>query len=190
LSHASDHAPHRGQTAKTIEGATVIFTARADGAFDLAGRRLRCALGAAGVTPAAEKREGDGKSPLGVWPIPRVLFRPDRCARPVTALPVLALRAQDGWCDAPGDPNYNRLVELPYAASAERLWRDDELYDVVAVLGHNDAPAVPGLGSAIFLHLARADYAPTQGCVAIARADMLDLLAVAGADAAVAIVEA
>ena len=83
----------------------------------------------------------------------------------------------DGWCDTPGDPAYNQPIKHPYAASAERLWRDDHLYDLVVILGYNDEPAVAGAGSAIFLHLAQADYAPTQGCVALADKDLQALLA-------------
>jgi L,D-peptidoglycan transpeptidase YkuD (ErfK/YbiS/YcfS/YnhG family) len=105
-----------------------------------------------------------------------VLYRPDRMACPQTGLPVEALKRDDGWCDAPGDPNYNRAVKLPYPASAESLWRDDRLYDVVALLGFNDAPVVDGAGSAIFLHVAREDYGPTEGCVALALPDLLRVL--------------
>ncbi len=155
------------------------FTATADGFLDLGGRRVRCALGKAGVKPAAEKREGDLASPIGVWPIRRVLYRPDRGGAPTTALPTEALASDDGWCDAPNDPAYNRPVKLPYPASAEHMWRDDGLYDIVLVLGHNDDPPVAGMGSAIFLHLAREGYLPTEGCVAVARPDMEALLALA-----------
>src|SRR6185312_8513924 len=84
---------------------------------------------------------------------------------------------QDGWCDDPADTVYNRPVHLPYRARAERLWREDGIYDLIVPLGYNDAPAVPGLGSAIFLHVARPDFGPTEGCVALARADLLALLA-------------
>jgi L,D-peptidoglycan transpeptidase YkuD (ErfK/YbiS/YcfS/YnhG family) len=144
------------------------------------GHRVRCALGKGGLKPAADKREGDGASPIGVWPLRRVLWRPDKGPPPKTALPVQAIGPGDGWCDAPLDPAYNRPVALPYPASAERLWRGDDLYDLVVVLGHNDDPVVPGAGSAIFLHLARPDYSPTEGCVAVARADLEALLAEAG----------
>lgn len=155
------------------------FTAWSDGRFDLAGRIVRCALGPAGVVEAGAKREGDGATPLGVWPLLRVLYRADRTPAPVTALPVAAIAPEDGWCDDPADPNYNRPVKLPYPASCETLWREDELYDVAVILAHNDDPPVPGLGSAIFLHCAKPDYPPTQGCVALAKGDLLELLTLA-----------
>ena len=156
------------------------FTARSDGLFEFAGRVVRCALGPAGVIEAQAKREGDGATPLGVWPMLRVLYRPDRGEAPDTALPVAPLAPEDGWCDDPADPNYNRPVTLPYPASCETMWREDELYDVVVVLAHNDDPPIPGLGSAIFLHCAKPGYPPTQGCVALARADLLAVLELAG----------
>ena len=161
---------------KNISGAALIYVATADGWLNVGAGRVRCALGPAGVVPAADKREGDGASPAGVWPIRRVLYRPDRGPAPQTALAFAAILPDDGWCDAPADAAYNRPVKLPYAASAERMWRDDHLYDLVVVLGHNDDPPTPGLGSAIFLHLAKPDYAPTHGCVAVARADLEALL--------------
>lgn len=165
------------------------FRAHADGRFELNGRTLRCAIGKAGAIAAADKREGDGKSPLGVWPIREVWYRPDVYTQgPATALPVRATRPEDGWCDAPGDPNYNRPVVLPYPASAERMWRDDAVYDLVVILGHNDAPPVPGMGSAIFMHLAREGYPGTEGCVALARADLEAVLAAARPGDAVEIV--
>ncbi|MFI4935729.1 MAG: L,D-transpeptidase [Caulobacterales bacterium] len=157
----------------------MTFTAYADGRFSLAGRWTRCALGPSGVVAAAAKREGDGKTPLGAWPMRRVLFRPDRRGPPLTGLPVAALAPDDGWCDAPDDPAYNRPVKLPYTASAERLWRDDGVYDLIVILGHNDDPVVAGVGSAIFLHLARPDFSATQGCVALAAGDLEALLAAA-----------
>ena len=112
-----------------------------------------------------------------MWPIRGVLLRPDRVARPERlALPWRWLRPDDGWSDDPADPAYNRPVRHPHAFPAERLWRDDGLYDVIVILGHNDAPPVPGLGSAIFLHCWR-DAAPTEGCVAVARDALLAVLA-------------
>jgi L,D-peptidoglycan transpeptidase YkuD (ErfK/YbiS/YcfS/YnhG family) len=154
----------------------MTFIAYPDGRFDLDGRWTRCAVGPAGVIAAEAKREGDGASPAGSWTMRKVFYRPDRRPAPRTGLPVEPLQPSDGWCDAPADPAYNRRVVLPYPASAEHLWRDDAVYDLIVTLGHNDDPVVPSAGSAIFLHLARPDYAPTQGCVALAAADLQELL--------------
>jgi len=165
----------------------MIFSAFSDGRFDLAGDEVRCALGKGGVVEAQDKREGDGASPLGVWPIRRVLFRPDRGAAPATDLPTAPISPNDGWCDAPSDAAYNQPVDHPYPASAERLWREDEVYDYVVVLGYNDDSVVRGVGSAIFLHVARPDYTPTEGCIALARRDVERLIAHAKPGDAVAI---
>lgn len=167
-----------------------VYTAHADGRFDMGGRRVRCALGKGGVIDADDKREGDGCTPLGLWPMRRVLYRPDKGPKPVTRLPVAAIARDDGWCDAPADPNYNKPVKLPYPASAEKMWRSDELYDLVLVLGYNDAPVRKGRGSAIFLHCARPTYSPTAGCVALARKDVLALLAKVGPGDAIAVTDA
>ena len=96
--------------------------------------------------------------------------------RPRTGLRLRPLQPDDGWCDAPGDRNYNRPVRHPYPASAEKMWRTDDLYDVVVVLDHNQRPRVQGRGSAVFLHMARDGYEPTAGCVALGRTDLLKLL--------------
>ncbi len=155
------------------------FHAFATGRFIGPQFEARCALGWGSVVPAALKREGDGASPLGVWPLRRVMFRPDREPPPDTALPCTPLRPEDGWCDAPGDPAYNRQVPYPYTASAEALWRDDHAYDLLVILAHNDDPVIPGHGSAIFWHLAQPDWRPTKGCVATNRETMLRALALA-----------
>jgi L,D-peptidoglycan transpeptidase YkuD (ErfK/YbiS/YcfS/YnhG family) len=152
-----------------------LSRARSQGKLCLGALRFPCALGRSGCRP--KQREGDGITPLGLWPIREVLYRADRLARPRTALPVRAIRLCDGWCDAAGDRNYNRPVTLPYPASHESLWREDGLYDVIVVLGYNDRPRSLGRGSAIFMHLARPGYTPTAGCIALSRADMLKLLA-------------
>lgn len=142
--------------------------------LQFAGLRFPCALGRAGCR--ARKREGDGATPIGQWRVSAVLYRADRMRRPRTPLPVRAIRRHDGWCDASADRNYNRPVRLPYAASAERLWREDALYDVVVVLHYNERPRVRGRGSAIFMHVARPAYTPTEGCIALAREHLLRLL--------------
>ena len=153
----------------------LIVTSGADGAWlDWGEGKRRAAIGPAGI--AIKSGEGDGITPRGIYPIRQILYRADRITKPETLLPLRAIEKDDGWCDAPADPNYNRLVKLPYPASAEHMWRDDHLYDLVAVLGYNDDPVVPGKGSAIFLHLAKPDYAPTHGCVALNSEDALAAL--------------
>jgi L,D-peptidoglycan transpeptidase YkuD (ErfK/YbiS/YcfS/YnhG family) len=134
----------------------------------------RCALGRGGIR--ADKREGDGATPAGSLPLRRLIYRADRLERPETVLAAAPMAPADGWCDDPADSEYNRQVRLPYPGRAEALWREDGIYDLVVVLGWNDDPVVPGRGSAIFLHVARPDYAPTQGCVALALGDLMGLL--------------
>lgn len=138
--------------------------------------KFPCAIGRGGVITAKEKREGDGATPLGKWRMKRVLYRADRLERPDTDLPVAPLRSADGWCDAAGHALYNRPVTLPFDQSHEILWRDDHAYDVIVELSHNDDPVVPGLGSAIFFHLAHDDDRPTEGCIAVSQEDMLEIL--------------
>lgn len=147
---------------------------RTRGELTCLGRRYPCALGRSGLGP--DKREGDGATPLGEWPLRRLYFRPDRLVSPACGLPAIALTPADAWCDAPAHSLYNRHVSLPFDASHERLWRADHLYDLILVPGFNDDPAVPGKGSAIFVHLARGDYEPTEGCVALSRQDLSSLL--------------
>jgi L,D-peptidoglycan transpeptidase YkuD (ErfK/YbiS/YcfS/YnhG family) len=142
------------------------------------GRRHRCALGRTGI--ARDKREGDGATPAGLFPLRRVLYRPDRMSPPRTALAAVPLRPADGWCDDPADAAYNRPVTLPYAGGHERLWRDDRLYDLILVIGHNDDPVLAGAGSAVFVHVAAAGWEPTAGCVALALPDLLTVLAGCG----------
>ena len=143
------------------------------------GQKLRCAIGHGGIR--REKREGDGATPEGSWHMRRLLYRPDRFpAPPRTALPAEALHDDDGWCDDDADPLYNQKVKLPFRARAEQLWREDGLYDLIIPFGYNDEPVKPGLGSAIFLHVAAPGYLPTEGCVALSLTDLLKVLG--GAD--------
>ncbi len=152
------------------------FNAQSSGILRWPGGQARCALGRSGVIPAAAKREGDGATPLGLWPLRQVFWRAGRLERPETALPVAPLIPEAGWCDEPLSPLYNCPVLLPFDASHEKLWRENHVYDLIVVLGYNDRPILPGKGSAIFLHLAREDFSPTEGCVACALPDLLALL--------------
>lgn len=136
--------------------------------------RWSCALGRSGIR--ALKREGDGASPRGSFAVLVAYYRADKFSRLRTGVQLSRIFRYAGWCDAPSDRNYNRPVGLPYCASAERMWRDDDLYNVVLVLDYNIRPRVRGAGSAIFLHIARDSYTPTEGCVAISKRDMRILL--------------
>ena len=147
------------------------------GMLHFQGRSFPCALGRSGI--ASDKHEGDGVTPTGTFALRALRYRPDRVPAPQSGLPTQALKPVDGWCDAPDDPAYNQPVSLPYPASHETLWREDHLYDIVIMLGYNDDPIVPGKGSAIFFHLAKQKdgvLQPTEGCVALALADMLEVL--------------
>ena len=112
-----------------------------------------------------------------VLPLRRVFYRADRGKAPVCAVPVEPIAPNDGWCDDPVHRDYNRYVRLPHGGHCEELWRTDGVYDIVGVLGWNDAPVERRRGSAIFLHVVRGDYAPTEGCVALALADLRVVLA-------------
>lgn len=158
---------------------------RAQGRVSAGGATWPCALGPAGVVP--DKREGDGATPRGAFLLRRLWRRADRVSRPPTGLPVRVTRREDGWCDAPGHRRYNTLVELPFSASHETMWRDDGLYDLVAEIGWNDRAPRPGKGSAIFLHAARPGFTPTAGCVALAPPALRRLLALIGRDTKIVI---
>ncbi len=139
-------------------------------------KTIPCTIGRSGACSADTKTEGDGCTPLGSWSIRGALFRPGRSTPPKgITLPWRWISEQDGWSDDPLDPNYNRPVSLPHPFSAETLIRDDPLYDIIVVLGHNDAPPEPGNGSAIFFHIWN-EGKPTEGCVAIARREMDGIL--------------
>lgn len=147
----------------------------------------RCTIGRTGIVSASAKQEGDGATPAGSWSLRALLYRPDREPTPETNLAVTALSPTDGWCDDPAHPAYNTAVTLPFAASHEALWREDHAYDLVMVLGYNDAPAQPGKGSAIFMHLLHEDGRATAGCVAVSRAVMTRIVWNATPDSALTI---
>jgi L,D-peptidoglycan transpeptidase YkuD (ErfK/YbiS/YcfS/YnhG family) len=166
--------------------AHALNTTSAEGWISAGAVRVRCAFGRSGR--AALKREGDGATPRGRYRLLGLRFRSDRLARPRTLLPVAPLRADDLWCDDPASWRYNRPARPPLTASHERLWRVDGLYDVLIILDHNQRPRVRGAGSAIFVHCARPGHLPTEGCVALAPADMRRLLPRLGRHVAIKIV--
>lgn len=135
------------------------------------GRRFACAVGRGGIVPARAKREGDGATPAGVHRLVGMLYNPARLTAPADwALPV---SHADRWSDDPRDPDYNLMVRLPHGFGHERLVRPDPLYDLIVLSDWNWPEAVPGRGSAIFIHTWRRPRYPTAGCVAFARADLL-----------------
>lgn len=166
--------PQVTRTAKTLRVQTISPRATR-GVLKLGELAFPCSLGRSGARHI--KREGDGASPKGSWQLRRLFYRADRILPPGTALKPSALRPGDGWCDASGDRNYNRLVRLPYAASHEVLTRDDNLYDIVVELSHNARPRIQGSGSAVFFHLRPPDGGPTAGCIAVSLRDMRIILA-------------
>jgi len=141
-------------------------------------KRWRCVIGAGGARE--DKVEGDGATPVGEYPLRRIYFRNDRLVLPKVRLPARAINQHDGWCDDPRSPAYNRLVRIPNEWGHEKMWREDGLYDLVVVVGYNDDPPEGEWGSAIFLHIARDDMSPTRGCIAFARADLLELVPLLG----------
>lgn len=152
-----------------------------EGILHFHGQHYPCALGRTGIVEPQDKVEADGATPSGQWPLRELLFRDDRQSTPKTALPTRALQQNDGWCDASQDHAYNQHISHPYNASAEQLWRDDHLYDLIVPLGYNDNPIIPGKGSAIFFHILKRDpetnhIKPTEGCVALDLNNMLAVL--------------
>ena len=139
------------------------------------GRRIPCAHGRGGIQ--AIKQEGDLASPAGAWRLLWLYWRADRMARPGTELPATPLGPQQGWSEAPEDPDYNRPIRHPHGFPADRMRRGDALYDICAVTDQNMNPTVPGGGSAIFVHLWRKPRHPTAGCIAFRRRDLEWILA-------------
>jgi L,D-peptidoglycan transpeptidase YkuD (ErfK/YbiS/YcfS/YnhG family) len=139
------------------------------------GRPIPVALGRGGLK--ANKREGDGGTPIGAFRPLRLWWRKDRHTRPATSLPVRAIRSNDGWCEDPASRSYNQPVRLAPESNADRLTRTDHLYDFIIEIDHNARPRVKGRGSAVFLHLARPGFAPTAGCIAMTKMSMVHLLA-------------
>jgi L,D-peptidoglycan transpeptidase YkuD (ErfK/YbiS/YcfS/YnhG family) len=132
------------------------------------------ALGRGGIL--ANKREGDGGTPRGVFRSLRLWWRADRGSRPPTQLPVRRIAADDAWCEDPADRRYNRPIKMAAGQPGDRLRRDDHLYDLIIEIDHNARPRIAGRGSAVFIHLARPGLTPTAGCVAMPQARLRRLL--------------
>jgi L,D-peptidoglycan transpeptidase YkuD (ErfK/YbiS/YcfS/YnhG family) len=138
------------------------------------GLTVPVALGRGGIK--ADKREGDGGTPRGIFRPRQLWWRADRHPRPKTFLPVRAIRREDAWCEDPSSRHYNQPVRLQGDQAGDRLARADHLYDFIIEIDHNISPRIAGRGSAVFLHLARPDFSPTAGCVSMTQSAMLRLL--------------
>ena len=149
------------------------------------GLTIPVALGRAGIL--ANKREGDGGTPRGIFRPRLVWWRADRHPRPRTFLGLRAITAADAWCEDPNDRHYNQPVRVKRDHSGDRLKRADHLYDFIVEIDHNTRPRVAGRGSAVFLHLARDNFGPTAGCVSMTRSAMLRLLQRLGPDTRIVI---
>ncbi|UPH72070.1 L,D-transpeptidase family protein [Abyssibius alkaniclasticus] len=137
-------------------------------------RHMPCALGRGGI--GIKRREGDGITPIGRFELRALWYRADRVA-PRCILPQHKIAPHHGWSDDENDPAYNRQITLPHRYHHEKLWRDSPVYDLVGVMDYNLNPVVAGAGSAVFLHVWRGADMPTEGCVALARDDLLHVLA-------------
>ncbi len=169
-------AYHAGRRGRPLSSVTVRAAAgqRTRGWLTAGGQTIPVALGSRGIR--ANKREGDGGTPKGTFHPVRLWWRADRHRRPATFLPVRAIGPGDAWCEDSADRHYNQPVQLNSKQGGDRLWRDDHLYDFIIEIDHNTKPRSASRGSAVFLHLARKDFSPTAGCVAMTKGAMLRLL--------------
>jgi len=132
--------------------------------------KLKCSIGKNGISN--KKKEGDGKTPQGNFKFKYILYRKDRILNLKTVLKKKVIKKNMGWCDDPKTKYYNRLVELPFKYSTEKLWLKENIYDIILIINYNINPVIKKKGSAIFLHIAKNKYPYTKGCIAINKKDM------------------
>ena len=138
------------------------------------GNKYKCSIGNGGFS--RKKKEGDGCTPVGVFKITDIFYRGDKIKKLSTHYDLKKILPSDGWCDDPNHKLYNTKIEFPFSHSAEQLFRQDDLYDIVCVTNHNQNPIIPGAGSAIFIHIASPEYSATEGCVALTQKDLVEIL--------------
>ena len=136
--------------------------------------KIKCAIGKNGISK--NKQEGDLKTPSGIFKLKKIFYRKDRINFFKSSLKKYYIKKNIGWCDDPNSKYYNRLIKFPFKGSAEKLYRKDNIYDLIIVLNYNFDPIIKNKGSAIFLHICKKNYTPTKGCVAINKKDMINLL--------------
>ena len=137
-------------------------------------KQFKCSIGKSGFSK--NKKEGDGCTPVGTFYIENVYYRADKIKSLETNINKVKIKKIDGWCDDPSQKEYNQLIHFPYDFSAEELYREDSVYNIVCVLNYNTNPVKPGIGSAIFIHVAKEGYKPTEGCIALKQEDLIFLL--------------
>ena len=136
--------------------------------------KIKCAIGKNGITK--NKQEGDLKTPKGIFKLKKIFYRKDRIKFIKTHLKKKYIKKNIGWCDDPSSKYYNREIKFPFKDSAEKLWRKDNIYDLIIIIDYNLNPTIKNKGSGIFLHICKKNYAPTKGCVAINKKSMMNLL--------------
>jgi L,D-peptidoglycan transpeptidase YkuD (ErfK/YbiS/YcfS/YnhG family) len=155
--------------------------------LEFAGKTYDCAVGKNGFS--VDKKEGDLCTPIGKFSLREVYYRADKMPFLHIGLPVKIITQHEVWCDSAAHSQYNQLVELPFEASHEKLWREDDLYDIFVVIGYNDSPVISGKGSAIFMHIAKPNYEDTEGCIALKKGDLLEILAGLTASSTIEVLE-
>ena len=135
--------------------------------------KVKCALGKRGI--GNKKKEGDLITPKGSFKINGILYRPDKVKNLITKLRKKTINKKMGWCDDPKSKKYNQIIKLPFKFNFEKLYRNDDIYDIIFVLSFNTNPIIKNKGSAIFIHIAKRNYSPTKGCVAIKKDDIKKL---------------
>jgi L,D-peptidoglycan transpeptidase YkuD (ErfK/YbiS/YcfS/YnhG family) len=138
--------------------------------------KFRCALGKGGIKKKV--KEGDNITPKGIFKIIKIYYRPDKINKIISSIKKIKIKKNMGWCDDPSSSYYNKQVKLPSKYNHERLYRKDNLYDLILVLNYNTSPIKKNKGSAIFLHIAKKKYQPTKGCVALKKQDLMQLTSI------------
>ena len=149
------------------------------------GRQIQCAIGLNGLTEG--KKEGDLSTPIGIFHFDKIFYRADRLGNKKFILDSSKISKNDGWCDDQKSDLYNQHIQFPFQESAEHLYRDDDIYDIVCVLNYNTSPIIPGRGSAIFLHIAKPGFLGTEGCVAIEKKELIKIAPNLTADSTIVI---
>ena len=136
--------------------------------------KVKCALGKRGI--GLKRKEGDLITPKGKFRVKYILYRKDRIKKISTTLRRIEIKKNTGWCDDPSSKEYNKLIKLPSVYSFEKLYKKDNIYDIILVLNYNMSPIVKNKGSAIFIHVAKKNYKKTEGCVALKKVHLLRIL--------------